>query len=364
MADRIRTGVIGAHAQYGWAKSTHLPALAASPDYEVTAVASTGIEAALAAAKAWGAHSAYDDARELIESPDVDLVVLAVQLPLRENLVEAAVAAGKHVYCEWPLARDAATARAMHAAAQRAGVRHAVGLQSRNHPAVRFVRDLVADGYVGDVLSVAVNYSLSTPQRWPGRYAWVFEQDKRVDHVAIVAGHGLDMARSIVGDVTQLSATLSTRIPRMTLMETGEQIEVTSADQIVVNGLLAGGAALSAHIVTGAQHGDGHRIEIHGTAGRLTLIASDDSLVGPGLSVLGAQGAAAPKPLQLPESLLAGLPDLPPAPRNVHQVYAGLAHAIRTGEAAEPDFGTAVRTLEILDAIRESGATGERRNLS
>lgn len=80
MADRIRVGVVGAHAERGWGRNIHLPALRALNDFQVTAVAGTTSASARAAAEVWGAEKSYDDARALMADPDVDLVTVAVQL--------------------------------------------------------------------------------------------------------------------------------------------------------------------------------------------------------------------------------------------------------------------------------------------
>lgn len=364
MADKIRVGVVGAHAGRGWARAVHLPALAAHPEYEVTAVAGTSLESARAAAGAWGAEHAFDDPAELMAHPDVDLVTIAVQLPQRDGLVEAAIAAGKHVYSEWPLALSADIAERFRELADTAGVRHAVGLQSRHHPAVRYLRDLVAEGRVGEVMSTSLTYSLGSPEIWSQRYAALFDRTKGVNHLAVVGGHSMDMFRYAVGDFAELSATLATRITRVTMEETGELIEVTSPDQIVVNGLLESGAAASVHIMTGGPRGAGFRFEVHGRAGRLVMRSTDDNLVGPEFTLVVTDAQEGPKPLAVPDFYRPLLADASPAVRNVYQVYTDLARAIRTGEPAEPDFGTAARMHRVLDAIKLSAATGERQHLS
>ncbi|MFF3314913.1 Gfo/Idh/MocA family protein [Streptomyces sp. NPDC003035] len=354
--------MVGAHAERGWGRAIHLPALSASPDdYEITAVAGTSQESARAAAGVWGARHAFDDARALMAHPEVDLVTMAVQLPQRDGLVDAAIAAGKHVYSEWPLALDAETAERFRTSAEKAGVQHAVGLQSRHHPAIRHVRDLIADGLVGEVLSTSLSYSLAAAEVWSQRYAALFDHTKGVNHLAVVAGHSLDMYRSVVGDFTELSATLTTRIRRVTMQETGSEIEVTSPDQIVVAGLLESGAASSAHFMTGGPRGDGFRIEVHGRAGRLVLRSTDDSLVGPDFVLTHARANGGPaEELPLPARYLPELAGVPSPVSNVHQVYADLARAIRTGEPFQPNFGTAVGTHRLLDAIKRSAKTGER----
>ena len=360
--DAIKVGIVGAHAARGWGRAVHLPALSVLRDYEITAVAGTSRESARAAADVWGAAHAFDDPFALMAHPNVDLVVIAVQLPNRDGLVDAAIAAGKHVYCEWPLALTAASADAFRAQAEAAGVRHAVGLQSRNHPAIRHLRDLVADGRVGDVLSTTLSYSLSAPDVWSQRYAALFDATKGVNHLAVVAGHSLDMFRSAVGDFIELSATLATRITSVTIEETAERIEVTSPDQIVVGGVLESGAAASAHFMTGGPAGDGFRIEIHGRAGRLVLSAADESLVGPEFTLYGSGSAGTPVPLPVPTRRR--LPDAPVAVGNVADVYTELAHGIRTGHPVTPDFGTAVATHRLLGAIRQAAITGTRQHLS
>ncbi|KUO22458.1 Gfo/Idh/MocA family protein [Streptomyces dysideae] len=363
MADRIRVGVVGAHAERGWGRGIHLPALSALDGFEITAVAGTSPESARAAADVWGAAKAYDDARALIADPDVDLVTVAVQLPSRDGLVEVAIAAGKHVYSEWPLALDAATAERFESAARAAGVRHAVGLQSRHHPAVRLLRNLLAQGLVGEVLSASLLYSLSTPEVWSQRYAALFDETKGVNHVAVVGGHSLDMFQYAVGNFTEVSATLTTRIDRITMEETGERIEVTSPDQIVVAGLLESGTAASAHFMTGGPRGDGFRIEVHGRKGRLVLVSSDDSLVGPQFTLTHETANGTPaQNLPVPDTYrpLLGTPS---PVSNVAQVYTDLARAIRTGTDSAPNFSTAARTHRLLDAIKSSARTGSRVHL-
>ncbi|MEU3516439.1 Gfo/Idh/MocA family oxidoreductase [Streptomyces sp. NPDC006654] len=365
MADRIRVGVVGAHAERGWARGIHLPALSALDDFEIVAVAGTSGGSARAAAAVWGAGRAYDDAHALLADPDVELVTVAVQLPRRDGLVEAAIEAGKHVYCEWPLARDAATAERFEAKARAAGVRHAVGLQSRNHPAVRLLRDLLAQGLIGEVLSASLLYSLSTPEVWSTRYAALFDRTQGVNHVAVVGGHSLDMFQYAVGEFAEVSATLTTRIDRVTMEETGERIEVTSPDQIVAGGLLRSGAAASAHFMTGGPRGDGFRIEVHGRAGRLVLVSSDDSLVGPRFTLTHATANGAPAvEVPVPDTYRPLLPGPPSPVSNVAQVYSDLAAAIRTGDASGPDFTTAVRTHRLLDAIKSTAEHGHRETLA
>ncbi|WP_239396342.1 Gfo/Idh/MocA family protein [Frankia sp. CiP3] len=363
MADRIRIGVVGASAQRGWAMWSHLPALASLPDYEISAVAASTPEKSAAAARRWGAARSFTDPHELIESPDVDLVTIAVVLPSRVGLVQAAAAAGKHIYCEWPLAGDGTEAGRFLASATAAGVRHAVGLQTRHHPAIQHLRDLIADGWAGDILSASLTYSLSTPQTWPKSHAPMIGTPN-LSRLVVVGGHATDLFRRVVGDFAELSATLATRLPVAVIAETGEHLPISTPDQILVTGSLTSGAVASVHITTGSPAGSGYRFEVHGTAGRLLMMAGDDSLVGPDFTLYGSQSRTQLRPIVLPPRYLAGSPDEPVAVRNVRQVYGDLAEAIRSGAPLEPDFATGLQVHQLLDTIELAALSGQRQTVS
>ena len=129
-------GVIGASPlRPGWAVTAHLPALAALPDYELRAVATSTEASARAAAEAYGVPGHADPAA-LIARRDVDLVVVTVKLPHHHRLVGEALAAGKLVMCEWPLGVDAGQTADLAARAAGAGLGTLIGLQARMAPSM------------------------------------------------------------------------------------------------------------------------------------------------------------------------------------------------------------------------------------
>src|SRR5207247_3515361 len=98
----------------------------------------------------------FSDHEQLVIQPDIDVVAVTVKVPHHRELVSAALAAGKAVYCEWPLGRDLDDARSMAALAAEQGVHTVVGLQARQAPAIEFVQELLRDGYAGEVLSTTM----------------------------------------------------------------------------------------------------------------------------------------------------------------------------------------------------------------
>ena len=121
--DKIRLGIIGANAHYGWSMRAHLPALRAMPDYELTAVCTSRPETAAESAAHYEARLAFHDYHAMVRHPDIDLVSVSVRVPLHHDMVMAALQAGKHVYCEWPLGANLAESEAMAASARAKGVR-------------------------------------------------------------------------------------------------------------------------------------------------------------------------------------------------------------------------------------------------
>ncbi len=98
--DRIRAGLIGVG---NWARYGHIPALQSLPEYEITAVSSREMVKAQELAKNFGIRHAFTDPGQLIEHPEVDLVVVLPPAPEHAALSRRAIDAGKDVYCEWPL---------------------------------------------------------------------------------------------------------------------------------------------------------------------------------------------------------------------------------------------------------------------
>src|SRR5438034_2016656 len=219
----LGVGIVGVSPARGWAATAHIPALRALPGYEVRALSAHSAESARAAGEVFGVDAVFSDHEQLVPRPDIDVVAVTVKVPRHRELVCAALAAGKAVYCEWPLGRDLDDARAMAALAAQQGVRTAVGLQARQAPAVEFVRELLRDGYVGEVLSTTM-VGLSVPGDVVVRpNAYMLEETNGANVLTIAVGHSLDILNYVLGEFTDLSAVSNLRRPRITIKETGQQ---------------------------------------------------------------------------------------------------------------------------------------------
>src|SRR5438552_2930748 len=244
----LGVGIIGVSPARGWAATAHIPALRALPNYEIRALSARSAESAGALGEVFGVSAVFSDHEQLVTRPDVDMVAVTVKAPHHRELVSAALAAGKAVYCEWPLGRDLEEARAMAALAADQRVRTVVGLQGRQAPAIQFVQQLLDDGYVGEVLSTTM-VGLSIPGDVVGRpNAYMLDNTNGANLLTIAVGHSVDTLNHVLGEFAELSAVSDLRRPLITIEETGEQIAKTAPDQIAAIGTLTSGATASMHI--------------------------------------------------------------------------------------------------------------------
>src|SRR2546429_4164712 len=360
----LGVGIIGVSPIRGWASTAHIPALRALPNYEIRALSAHNAESARAIGEAFGVSAVFSDHEELVIQPDCAVAAVTVKAPHHRALVSAALAAGKAVYCEWPLGRDLDDARAMATLAAEQGVRTVVGLQARQAPAIEFVQQLLRDGYVGEVLSTTM-VGLSIPGDVVVQpNAYMLDKSNGANLLTVPVGHSLDLLNYVLGEFADLSAVSDLRRPLITIQETGEHIVKTAADQIAVIGTLRSGATASVHIREAVAGGSGFLWGINGTDGTLRITA--DAAV-PGifpLTVAGAQGRNQLAELAVPTALTQKWPTLTSlegAPAfNVGRVYAAFAADIATGTHTVPDFADAVRRHELIAAIERSAASGKR----
>src|SRR3989454_708449 len=333
-AKRIRVGIIGANPDRGGAAQAHIPALRSlADDFEITALSTSRRESADAASQRFGVPVAFDNHQDLVDSPAVDVVAVTVKVPHHVELATAALGAGKAVYCEWPLGNGLKEAETLAALAKKQGVLAVAGLQARSAPSVAYVRDLVEQGYVGEVLSTTL---IGSGMGWGPTVepfnAYLNDKKNGATMLSIAVGHAADALCHCLGEVRELSATMTVRRTSFTIAGTGESKPMTADDQVCVTGLLEGGAAVSIHYRGGVSRGTNLLWEINGTEGDLQLTAAGGQAQIFEMTVRGASGAPSslggvPGPQKY---WVAAPPGLGPS-TNVAQAYARFARDYREG---------------------------------
>ena len=176
-----------------------------APEAVMTAICGRDEEGVKAAAKQFGWQGYTTDWRELVKRDDIDLVDINAPSDAHKDIAIAAAAAGKHLFCEKPLALTLADAREMLAAAESAGVKHMVGFNYRFAPAVQLAKKLIDEGRLGRIYHFRAWFL----QDWivDPEFPLVWRLQKEVagsgSHGDLGA-HLIDLAHFLIGDMTEV----------------------------------------------------------------------------------------------------------------------------------------------------------------
>ncbi|MEV0891678.1 Gfo/Idh/MocA family oxidoreductase [Promicromonospora sp. NPDC050262] len=364
---RIGVGLIGASADRGWGGIAHVPALQALDAFQIRAVSTTRMESANATARRLGADLAFDTHEALVVRPEVDLVVVAVKVPDHKQIVSDALAAGKMVYCEWPLARNLSEAEALEGFARERRLRTVVGLQGGLHPPILFLRDLIAQGVIGKPLSTSIRAHL-TDDMWVGRYDPPVEYMAHAKHgatlLSIMLGHGLEPLARVLGTFESLSAVVANQRGDGVRLSDGASLPKDAPDEIVVAGVLEGGIVTSLHYSAGQSAGSAMVWEIQGTEGSVRVESASGYIHFTDFTITLRRGSEPVQVLQVPPAYAAPDLQLDAPAAGVARLYAQFAADLRDGTADAPDFAVALDRHRVLEVITRAAETGHRQHLS
>jgi predicted dehydrogenase len=368
MTKRLRVGIIGLSAQRGWGNVAHVPALhALSDDIELVGVANRSRASAEASKEAFGLKRAFDSVDSLVKSAEIDVVVVSVKVLHHRELVIKALEAGKHVYCEWPLGNGLAEAEEIAAVAKRKQVVAVVGTQAVVSPEVKFIRDLVADGFIGEVRSTTyVGSGFTWGDVVDAGDSYAMDSENGATLLSVIAGHAFSAMQSVLGPVSTINGLVSQRRKTVRIAETGEMIPMRTPDQVVATAEFASGVPLGFHLRGGFPCGERLMWEISGSEGDLRISAVIEDVPNINITPLrveaGKRGENGYSELKIPSSYYFDSEDAPAA-RNVGGIYRLMVEDIRRGTRNAPTFDDAVQLHKITDAIEVSSKTGQRQQI-
>jgi predicted dehydrogenase len=307
---------------------------------------------------------AFKSTAELVTSPDVDVVVVTVKVPYHRELVSEALNAGKTVYCEWPLGNGLAEAVELARLANERKLMGVVGMQAIASPEVEYVRKIVADGYVGEVLSSTyIGVGLTWGNDVSRGDVYAMDSKNGATLLSVMGGHAISAVQSVLGRIDEVGAVLSQRRQTVRVIKTGEMSPMRTPDQLVLNAVLESGAPLSLQLRGGLPRGTRLLWEINGTAGDLRITAKAEQIPAVNISPLRLEGGRGGEDgfyeLEIPSSFYFGLEEAVAA-RNVAGVYRLMAHDLRHGTRFAPSLDDAVALHKTLHAIEESAKNGKR----
>jgi predicted dehydrogenase len=200
---QIGVGIIGCG---GIVLQNHLPGLGLCPEAKVVALCDSNTGVLQRASSQTGVTQAFVRYEDLLARPDVNAVIIATPNFVHAPIALAAIAAGKHVLCEKPIAMNHAEAMKMLQAAEKAGVRHMTAFTYRFVPAMRYMAHLVKSGFVGQ----PYHFRSCRLQDWGTRSVGWRQVSKLAGsgELGDMLSHRIDFAHLLVGPITRLVADL------------------------------------------------------------------------------------------------------------------------------------------------------------
>ncbi|MCU1405928.1 MAG: Gfo/Idh/MocA family oxidoreductase [Glaciihabitans sp.] len=372
----IGHGFMGAAHSQGWRTAPRFFPLPLQPVMQVLVGRSE--TATREAADRWGWAEAATDWREVIARDDIDVVDIVTPGDSHAEIAIAALAAGKHVLCEKPLANSVGEAEAMvdaAAEARRQGARSMVGFTYRRVPAATLARDLVAAGRIGQVRQVRASYLQDWLADAESPMTWRLERSRAGSGaLGDIGAHAIDLAQFISGlPITAVSGVLQTIVEERPLMAESRGLSGTASaergtvtvDDVALftarfeTGVL--GSFEASRFATGRKNA--LRVEVSGSAGAISFDLEE-------LNSLQFFDAAAPITEQGFTRIIVTEPEHPyiaawwPAGHLLgyehgfsHQVK-DFVEAIAAGTDPSPSFADGLQVQRVLESIETSSATG------
>jgi len=351
-------GFVGVEPARSWAWAAHLPAIKRLPeDFRFVGIANRSAESSRRAIEALGEGRAFDSVDDLLASDEVDMVVVTVKAAQHAPIVQRALARGKHVFCEWPLAANLADAEALTQLAAEAKGRSFIGNQGCAGDAQCALREIVGSGALGNILSTTI---VGAAGVWGASIApadvYSLDVAQGVNVLTVAVGHMLAALEFALGRVDSVNAVLSTGRPWVRVGPDGAMAPATAPDQVAICGTLASGAVLSVHYRGGLPSGPGIVWEVDGSEGRRRMEGASGQSQMTAYTITGVFPGA--------EDVLApfGEATLHHPRDNVQRLYAAVARDLREGTHTTPDFEDALRIHRLIAAIETAAATGQEQS--
>ncbi len=349
MRDTIHFAIVGCG---GITLQNHLPGLALCPQARLKALCDADGATLERARQQTGVELVATDYREVVRREDVDAVIIATPNHTHAPIALEAIAHRKHVLCEKPLALNAADARAMAAAADRAGVRHMTAFTYRFVPAMRYLTELVRRGDLGQ----PYHFRSCRLQDW-GTRGLGWRQVKRLagsGELGDMLSHRIDFAHLLVGPMSRLVAHLAQWHP----VRGGQPNELD--DWVAILACFRSGATgvlESSKLASGRNESwrSLDYVEINGSEASFVFRTGEwDRLQ------FGKRGGPGLETLPVPESYWK-LPGSPRDPRQgdplvtfrYDQIWE-FVQAIREQRPCVPDFHDGARAQGVMDAALQS----------
>lgn len=294
----IGAGMIGRAHAAGYRTATQLYGLDL-PEVRLVAVADAYEPFAQDTAQRFGYERAETSWEAVVDAPDIDVVSVAIANELHRPVVEALLAAGKHVICEKPLAPTIEDAEAMVSAAEKATTQSGVGFSFRRTPAINAIREQIQQGSMGDVRHFNGHYWCDYAQNPNNPISWRYKGGPGTGALADIGSHMIDLGEYLIAPIVSVSGaifqTFTTERPKpigATVGHSGgavsDEMDSVDNEDIVTFTAKFQGGAVGTFSISRIHHGlpNGLGFEVYGATGMAAFDLNE-----PGIFTFGDQNA-------------------------------------------------------------------------
>lgn len=263
----IRVGLVGV----GWGSVVQVPAFRAVPEFEVVALCSRRAESVESAGEKLGVDDVSTDWEAFVQRDDLDLISICTPVDLHREQALAAIAAGKHVLVEKPVGLDGAETGELLAAAEAAGVEHAVCFENRWDPARLRMWEMVEAGHLGDpyLVSARTGADFWHPSRGL-QSEWMYRKDQGGGYLMGMGSHDIDFLCALFGEPEAVCADVRVSVPERT-REDGSTLRVDADDSASLIIRMANGVTATVTTTAVALQQNFKAFEVFGSAGSLAI---------------------------------------------------------------------------------------------
>ncbi|MDO8361535.1 MAG: Gfo/Idh/MocA family oxidoreductase [Actinomycetota bacterium] len=352
----LRVGIVGV----GWGSVVQTPAFRMVPRFEVAALCSRRLERVQAAGEQLGIPDVSTDWRTFVQRADLDVISVATPVDLHHEITMAAIAAGKHVRVEKPLGLSPQQTGEMLAAAEAAGVAHAVCFEGRWEPARLKIWEMVRAGHLGQVY---LGTGRTGADFWhPTRGVqseWMYRQAEGGGYLMGMGSHDIDFMCALFGEPEAVCADVRTNVPQRTRPD-GSVLDVDADDTAVLLLRMRNGMLVNILTTAIAYQRNFKAFEVYGSNGSITM---DGLLMGGDHSSIVASTVGSAEPVVVAHSDRTAASGMEPPARRAGPSIASLALMLEDWLPAFDGQPTDVPTLvdghrvqRIVDAARRSSA--------
>ncbi|MGD9704574.1 MAG: Gfo/Idh/MocA family protein [Acidimicrobiia bacterium] len=354
----IRVGLIGV----GWGSVVQTPAFRMVPPFEVSALCSRRQESVDAAGEKLGIADVSTEWQAFVQRDDLDVISVCTPVDLHHEQALAAIAAGKHVLVEKPVGLDAGQTGEMLAAAEQAGVAHAVCFEGRWEPSRLKIWEMVRAGHLGQPYMAMARSGADFWHPTRGLQSeWMYQRAHGGGYLMGMGSHDIDYVCAMFGEPEAVCADVRTTVAERPRPD-GSTLHVDADDTSVVLLRMQNGMLVSITTTAVAFQRNFRAFEAFGSDGSLAM---DGQLMGEEPVEVVSGSIAQDQAVVVPSSERRPASGIEPPKRRAAGAILSLAlmledwlPALSGGSTIAPTLADGHRVARIIDAARQSSAGG------